>query len=282
MIYLIYVADISGFTIRIVSMASSLLTTCIASTDMTLKPAQRMKMTFSKYFKVLPCYLPTVVYKVATLAIVATLTGVWVFIQYLIIFPSIATLLLITIRWTITRHEAAEKNCSTPTFTSAIAKNLKDPTLAPGVVSSILTVTGGAYGANDSKNTQVNMMRYSTWFTLLFNILTLVICYILREHHIWFARIIHLEFQHAAPWFRENLLIIITVTLTLGLISCIMTEVYMKLAPHLVLFQEDTDTTENVDEDPEIADIEQNETEDTENIRMLQRGPTGRRNLNNN
>ena len=165
-------------------MASSLLTTCIASTDMTLKPAQRMKMTFSKYFKVLPCYLPTVVYKVATLAIVATLTGVWVFIQYLIIFPCIATLLLITIRWRITRHDAAQNNRSTPTFKSAMASSLKNVApILPSVLTATCSVTLSSYWANDSKQTQVKMMRWSIWSTLLFNILTLVTCYFLREHN---------------------------------------------------------------------------------------------------
>ena len=124
------------------------------------------------------------------------------------------------------------------------------------------------------------MMRWSIWSTLLFNILTLVTCYFLREHNIWFARILHLEFQHSAPWFRENLHKIITVTLSVGLISCIMTEVYMKKKPHLVLFltEEEADATQDVGEDIEMANIEQNETEDSENTRMLQMGQTGAEN----
>ena len=54
----------------------------------------------------------------------------------------------------------------------------------------------------------------------------------------------------------------------------------MKKKPHLVLFltEEEADATQHVDEDIDMANIEQNETEDSENTRMLQMGQTGAEN----
>ena len=60
---------------------------------------------------------------------------------------------------------------------------------------------------------------------------------------------VHLDFRYTAPWFKNHMMVIITIVLILGFISCVLTEVYMKLDPELILYideAQDGDTQNKV------------------------------------
>ena len=75
---------------------------------------------------------------------------------------------------------------------------------------------------------------------------------------------VHLDFRYTTPWFKYHMMVIITIVLILGFISCILTEVYMKLDPELILYIDEA-------QDGDTAEPRQNKVHG-ENIEMIESG----------
>jgi len=190
-----------------------------------------------RYLKVMPVTLPTIAYKLASLTIVSTISGLWIIIQHLIVLPCISLVLLIFLSWRMK-------------IVSKLLRHVLGPRTSIRLLSmcsNSFTMPMNTLWSNQNKNVQVKMMRCTVWITFLLNGVTLVMCYMLKEQDFWFSHMVHLDFRYTAPWLKNHMMVIITIVLILGFISCVLTEVYMKLDPELILYideAQESDTTE--------------------------------------
>ena len=159
-------------------MISSLLTTSMATTDLTLKPIQGTKITFMRYLKVMPVTLPTIAYKLATLTIVSTISGLWIIIQHLIVLPCISLVLLIFLSWRLKIVNKLHRHVLGPRTFRLLS-----------MCSNSFTMPMNTLWSNQNKNVQVKMMRCTVWLSFLLNGVTLVMCYMLKEQDFWFSHI---------------------------------------------------------------------------------------------
>ena len=225
-------------------MISSLLTISMATTDLSLKPVHGARMTFLRYLKVLPVTLPTILYKLTTLTIVlSTLPMPCIFVQYVIV--SLCTTLVIL--------------CDS----KGLQRHVSDIMKLLSLCLNPLTLTLNIIWSSQTVRVQVKLMRCIVWVTFLLNSITLVLCFLLTKEEFWYLHSVHLEYQHTAPWFKVHLLGTIIAVIILGLLSCILTEVYMELAPELILY---TEKEKVQTEDSEMAGTRKHglDNEDTE------------------
>ena len=169
-----------------------------------------LKDTFMSWMKITPFNLPAIIFKTGTIA-----TLFYSFRQYSLIYFLIWLLLvIICLKIVVGQLENRDGEAASIVFW-AICLNIFTTALPGDAVLEVLgTLPKPAF-------------RLATWLTFTINSLALVLCYYLPTETV---RSLH-TLDNKSEWMEENLLSVTLTLFFLGLLSCIMIEIYLKWFP---------------------------------------------------